>query len=247
MAAALAIVHVAFEDLGSLGTELALAGVTVDLRDASSDDLATLDFLAPDLVVVLGGPVAAYEEETYPFLRSEKAGLRARLQAKKPTLGICLGAQLMATALGARVYSGEAGKEIGWGKLKAGPGLRDQSPFADFLRSDSQVLHWHGDTFDLPEGARLLASSEKYPNQAFALGDHSLGLQFHLEVTARGLERWHVGHACELSNARIDVRALREAGRQRARELEALARPFWRGWILETLRAPLDRVAVSER
>jgi GMP synthase (glutamine-hydrolysing) len=229
---------VAFEDLGSLGTELALAGVAVDIRDACCDELASLDFVAPELVVVLGGPVGVYEEPAYPFLRHEIAGLRARLHAKKPTLGICLGAQLMAAALGARVYSSDAGKEIGWGKLKPAAGLSDEIPFAEFLRDDPHVLHWHGDTFDLPNGARLLASSEKYPHQAFALGDYGLGLQFHLEVAAHGLERWYVGHSCELAKAGIDVPALREAGRRHAPALEALARPFWRRWISQTLRPP---------
>ena len=234
MRKALVISHIAFEDLGSLEAELAQAGFAIEAREAAVGDLRELDFLAPDLVVVLGGPIGVYEEGAYPFLSVEGDALRARLILRRPTLGVCLGAQIMAAALGARVYSGAPGKEIGWGRILAADGAGAEGAFANLLRRDPHVLHWHGDTFDLPEGARRLASTMKYPNQAFALGDFALGLQFHLEVTVQGMERWYVGHAFELAKSGIDVPALRAESRVHGPALEAAARSFWGGWLQET-------------
>ena len=184
---ALAIKNVAFEDLGLIEPLLAARGFTVRYADAATDDLQALDPLAPDLLVVLGGPIGAYQEELYPFLRPELALIERRLQADRPTLGICLGSQLVARALGARVYPGSAGKEIGWAPIAlteagAGSALRHLAP------ERTPVFHWHGDTFDLPTGATRLASTAAYPNQAFRWGGHVLALQFHCEVT-EALER----------------------------------------------------------
>ena len=93
------------------------------------------------------------------------------------------------------------------------------------------MLHWHGDTFDLPHSAKLLASSDQYPHQAFSIGDHVLALQFHPEVTTKGLENWYVGHACELSHAKIDVRELRAQSVRNGAALESSAQRFWREWL----------------
>jgi GMP synthase (glutamine-hydrolysing) len=231
---ALAILHVAFEDLGSLETELLGAGFSIDVREAACVDLHEIDVLTPDLVVVLGGPIGVYEQRAFPFLQAEIDMVRARLEAERPTLGVCLGAQIMAAALGARVYPGAQGKEIAWGKLKPSAG---SGAFDEFLRRDPCVLHWHGDTFDLPPGARLLASTEKYVNQAFAIGDFALALQFHLEVTLPGLERWYVGHACELAQAGIDVSQLRAESHAHVPTLEDAARSFLRKWLKEMFTA----------
>jgi GMP synthase (glutamine-hydrolysing) len=117
MRTALAITHVAFEDLGSLGMELVQAGFNIQFIDACTANLRAFDALDPDLVIVLGGPIGIYERDAYPFLEAEILLLRARLAAKRSTLGICLGAQLMAAALGARVYPGSYGKELGWAPI----------------------------------------------------------------------------------------------------------------------------------
>lgn len=231
MIQALAIQHVAFEDLGTLGDELALRGYDVRTVEASAPQFESLDLLAPDLVVVLGGPIGVYETDAYPFLTVEIGRLRDRLARRLPTLGICLGAQLMAAALGAQVYRGTGGKEIGWSVLRPGGGARECPAMADLLAPDVQVLHWHGDTFDLPTGATHLAASELYPNQAWSLGERILALQFHPEVTAAGLERWYVGHTCELAAAGVDVTRLRAAGRQRAPALSAAAQRFFGRWL----------------
>lgn len=231
MPTALVITHVAFEDPGSLGPELLRAGYTIELLEASIANLAAIDPLAADLLVVLGGPIGVYETAAYPFVQTEIALLQARLAAQRPTLGICLGAQLMAAALGAKVYPGRAGKEIGWSPLRAGPQAARCTGFAGLLASGLSVLHWHGDTFDLPQGALHLASSALYPNQAFAIGNYALGLQFHPEVTTQGLERWYVGHASELAAAGVDIPGLRASSHVHAPLLESAARRFWQTWL----------------
>jgi len=203
---AVAIRHVYFEDLGAFDDVLRRHGYDLRYCDIGTDDVSGVDPLAPDLLIVLGGPLGAYQELDYPFLGYELALLERRLAAAQPTLGICLGAQLMARALGARVYPASA-KEIGWSELqisepgRAGP-LRHLAGVP--------VLHWHGDTFDLPEGAELLASTEICPNQAFSFGHYALACQFHPEITDLGFERWLIGHAVEIAAARgISPAALR--------------------------------------
>lgn len=217
---ALAIRHVHFEDLGAFAAPIEEQGYGITYLEAGIDDLKAVDPLAPDLLIVLGGPIGAYEEDRYPFVADEVAILERRLAAGKPTLGVCLGAQMMARALGARVYPGPA-KEIGWKPVTltadgtAGPlGHLDGVP----------VLHWHGDTFDLPDGATLLASTAVTRNQAFSWGKAALGLQFHVEATGTGLERWFIGHACEIGGVPgLSVPQLRADTARHAAGLESVA------------------------
>ena len=203
---AIAIRHVHFEDLGAFDRVLRRHGYAVGYCDAGIDDIGNVDPLAPDLLIVLGGPIGAHEESLYPFLGPELALLEHRLAAARPTLGICLGAQLIARALGARVYRARV-KEIGWSELQLSHAGRS-GPLRHF--AGIPVLHWHSDTFDLPEGAELLASTEICPNQAFGLGRHVLACQFHPEISGHGFERWLVGHAVELAaTAGVSPAALR--------------------------------------
>jgi GMP synthase (glutamine-hydrolysing) len=228
MKSALALRHVAFEDLGLLAPLLAERGLGVRYAEAPTDDLAAEDALAPDLVVVLGGPIGAYEEALYPFVRDELRLLERRLAAGKATLGICLGAQLMARALGARVYPG-ARKEIGWGALSLSPDGK-ASPLRHL--DGTRVLHWHGDTFDLPAGARRLASTELTQNQAFAWGSAALALQFHAEAAGRALERWFVGHACEIAaTPGVSVEVLRRDTHACTAALERAGRLLFAEWL----------------
>lgn len=223
----IAIRHVAFEDLGILGPLLKKAGYQVEYRDAGSFKLSDLEWLQADLVVVLGGPLGVYEVDEYPWLVDEVAGLGRRLQAERPTLGICLGAQLMAAALGAGVFPGPT-KEIGWGGLT----LTDAGA-ASALRclGTAPVLHWHGDTFDLPAGATLLASTEQYRCQAFAIGDYCLALQFHLEVAPSSIEAWLIGHAVELSQARVSPTYLRKQSAALGEEVVEAGRAVLAHWL----------------
>ncbi len=235
---ALVLTHVPFEDAGSLGDELAARGLRVQVADACTADLATLDTLSAALLVVLGGPIGVYEAASYPFLQVELSLLAARLERGLPTLGICLGAQLMAAALGAPVYPGRRGKEIGWSALQPGQDAADCPAMAELLSASIPVLHWHGDTFDLPRNAKHLAATGLYASQAWSLGGRILALQFHPEVKPEALERWYVGHACELAAARIDVPRLREEGRRFAPILHGPARRFFGRWLDGALSAP---------
>ncbi|MDG4555764.1 MAG: glutamine amidotransferase [Candidatus Competibacter sp.] len=229
MKTVLAIRHVAFEDLDAFTPVLVERGYAVRYLEAGYDDLSALDPLADALLVVLGGPIGVYEDDAYPFIHDELRVLRARLDAGRPTLGLCLGCQMIARALGARVYPGGR-KEIGWKPLTLTAAGR-KSPLAAFA-DEAPVLHWHGDTFDLPEGAELLASTDLYPNQAFAWGDHALALQFHVETTARGLERWFIGHACEIGQTPgLGVAALRADAARCAADAAALGRRCFAAWL----------------
>ncbi|HMD75960.1 MAG TPA: glutamine amidotransferase [Terracidiphilus sp.] len=228
---ALVLSHIAFEDLGTLDAPLRERGFSVESIEVSTVRFPLAQAESCELLVVLGGPIGVYEQQDYPFLKDEIACIAQRLTARKPTLGICLGAQLMAAALGARVFPGQNGKEIGWSPIQAAPNAPPPTWFAPMLNPGLSVFHLHGDTFDLPPGTLHLAKSERYENQAFAIDDFALALQFHPEVTADALESWYVGHACELHHAGIRVESLRSAARKHAPALEEAAARFWRLWL----------------
>ena len=143
-------------------------------------------------LLIMGGPMAVYEMDRYPYLRNEARLIEQAVKANKHVLGVCLGAQMVAHALGARVYAGGQ-KEIGWYKVDITPeGMKDplMSALALDGKSLARVFQWHGDTFDLPAGAVRLASSELYPNQAFRFSDRVYALQFHIEVTPKIVFDW---------------------------------------------------------
>lgn len=223
-----AIRHIGFEDLGSFAAPLREVGYDIEYIDVSDRDPATLDPLGADLVVVLGGPIGVYDHVAYPVVTGEIRLLQARLAADMPTLGICLGAQLMAAALGARVYPGVA-KEIGWSTLDL-PETAKPNPLA-MLRG-VPVLHWHGDTFDLPEGGTLLASTPICANQAFSRGPNVLGLQFHPEILGARFEHWLLGHAHELAASGIDPGTLRRDAQRHADNLERTGAAMLADWLL---------------
>jgi GMP synthase (glutamine-hydrolysing) len=227
MPTCLVLRHVAFEDLGVFADPLAARGFSFDVRQAGIDEVSDAEVLAADLLVVLGGPLGVYETTTYPWLVREIAQVGARVAAGRPTLGVCLGAQVIAAALGQRVYPGRA-KEIGWAPVTLSPAGR-AGPLA--VLDGVPVLHWHGDTFDLPPHASLLASTEVTPHQAFAIGDSVLGLQFHPEVDARAIEAWLIGHAAELSHARIDIPALRAESARVGAATAAAGRQLLEAWL----------------
>jgi GMP synthase (glutamine-hydrolysing) len=186
MKRALVIRNVDYEDLGGFEAVLSRnhAIERIDVDDAA---FATLDYLAPDLLVVMGGPMGVYERVEHPWIAGEVAGLRERIAADRPTLGICLGSQMIAAALGARVYAGPV-KEVGFAPITLNP-AGATTPLRHL--AGRPMVHWHGDTFDLPEGVELLASTSLYPHQAFRRGRNILALQFHAEMGEDPrIERW---------------------------------------------------------
>ena len=223
----LTVRHVAFEDLGILGPLIAARGYDIRYHDAGIEPLAVNSLIPFDLVVVLGGPIGVYEQDTYPFLADEIVAVAARLAGSKPTLGICLGAQMMAAALGARVAPGPV-KEIGYAPLTL-----TEAGEASVLKSlgTSPVLHWHGDNCELPAGCTLLASTAHCPVQAFARSAAQLALQFHLETEPARLEAWLVGHTVELGKAGIDPRMLRDQARSLGPALRETGRKVLSAWL----------------
>ena len=226
---AFAIRHIAFEDLGKFAQPLIDGGYSIQYVDAERVAELRAEALEADFVAVLGGPIGVYEEKEYSFLSDEIDIIGARLAQDRPTLGICLGAQLMARALGADVYPGSAGKEIGWHKVSlTADGM--SGPLRHLHGVD--ILHWHGDTFSLPASARLLGSTEKYANQAFSYGRHGLGIQFHPEVDVSCFERWLIGHACEISASGIATpSSLRDAALRHGRAAGEAGERCFREWL----------------
>jgi GMP synthase (glutamine-hydrolysing) len=224
---ALAIRHVAYEGLGILGPLLTERGYSIRYLDAGIDPIDSTALSSPDLVIVLGGPIGVYETDRYPFLIHERMAIAARLKLGKPTLGICLGAQLIAQALGAEVRS--TGRvEIGYGLLElTEPGRK--SVLADL--ESVPVLHWHGDQFEIPQGASRLAETPGFPNQAFAIGKQILGLQFHLETEPTQIERWLIGHAHELATHRLDPGKLRHEAGKFGPQLAQVASQVFGAWL----------------
>lgn len=224
----IAIRHLEFEDLGYWQETLQEAGFHVRHIDAPKATPGSIAKLDPDLLVVLGAPLGANDEADYPFLGEELALLRHRLERDLPTLGICLGAQLMARAAGAKVAEGHRA-EIGWKPLRLTE-LAMQTPLAHL--DGVPVFHWHSDVFDLPEHCLPLASTDDCPNQAMIAGRNLLGVQFHPEVTAQGLETWYVGHYRALRDPRAPgVQALREQAERHAPRLREAGERLLRDWL----------------
>jgi GMP synthase (glutamine-hydrolysing) len=223
-----AIRHVQFEDLGAFAQTLKEDGYDIRYYDAGIDDLRSPELLECDLMVVLGAPIGAYEEDKYPFLTDELAIIERRLSSGRPAMGICLGAQLFARVLGSTVYPGPA-KEIGWAPITLTTAGKQSA--ARHLEG-VPILHWHGDTFDLPVGTELLASTALCRNQAFTYGRHAIAFQFHPEASERHFERWLIGHAVEIGSVPgLSVAALRADTRKFAPESALRGRRCFSEWL----------------
>ncbi len=177
----LCLKHIAFEGPAAIaqwaqekGHELQIQPVYLNKPLPSPDQF--------DVLLVMGGPMNIYEDAKYPWLPKEKSYIRSAIAAGKPVIGICLGAQLIAHALGAQVTQAPQ-KEIGWFPLQRSTDCPETIQFGETLR----VLHWHGDTFALPKGARRIGHSEACANQGFLYRDRVLALQCHLEITRESL------------------------------------------------------------
>jgi GMP synthase (glutamine-hydrolysing) len=225
---ALALRHVHFEDLGILDPLLAERGYRVEYVDLGVQAIDIEQVDNADLLIVLGGPIGVYDTAPHPFLHASKEAIAHRLRQGRAMLGICLGAQLIAEEMGAEVLPTGA-VEIGYAPLElTAEGL--VSPLRPL--HDLPVLHWHGDAFTIPDGARHLARTPGFPNQAFAT-DTVLALQFHLEADHRMIGNWLIGHAHELHHHGIDPRTIREHARVYGPRLDAAARAAIGAWLDE--------------
>ena len=178
MKRALIVRHTPFEGAAGFRQPIEQAGYDFGRINIGDPEFASLDWLDPDLVVVMGGPMGVYERDAHPWIDREVTGIALRIAAGRPTLGVCLGSQMIAAALGAPVYPGPV-KEVGFAPVQLSEaGAR--SPLRHL--ADIPLLHWHGDTFDLPDGAERLAATDAYSNQAFRIGDSLLAVQFHPEM-----------------------------------------------------------------
>jgi GMP synthase (glutamine-hydrolysing) len=175
---ALIIRHVPYEGVAGYREPIEAAGYEVDRIDVSDPEFASLDLCKHDLLIMMGGPMGVYERDRYPWISCQLGRLAKRLEADRPTLGVCFGSQMVAAALGADVYPGPV-QEIGFHPITLAPAALD-GPLRHI--ADVPMLHWHGDTFTLPDKVELLASSHLYPHQAFRHGSNILALQFHGEM-----------------------------------------------------------------
>lgn len=176
--------HVPFEDEAHIGVWADAKGFPLT-RTAffRGDTLPPPDKI--ELLVVMGGPMGVYDENDFPWLADEKRFIGNAVSSGKKVIGICLGAQLIAAALGARVYR-NLHREIGWFPVRVLPGAAGD-PLVSLFPAEFMAFHWHGDTFDIPAGARHWAESAACPGQSFSLGNRVVALQFHLETTARSI------------------------------------------------------------
>jgi GMP synthase (glutamine-hydrolysing) len=185
--------HVPFEGLGHIETWAKTHDFTLSCtRLFDGETLPALSDI--DWLIVMGGPMGIYDHEEHPWLIAEKAFIKAAIDSGKTVLGICLGAQLMANVLGARVYPGPQ-KEIGWYPIRRSAGAPDLIP------EELTVFHWHGDTFEIPAGAIPLATSEPGINQGFVYNGNTVALQFHMETTQASMEALIENCSHELTDA----------------------------------------------
>lgn len=217
--------NVSHETAGTLECHLAEAGVQCRYFDLFSETPRQLPLDQAAALVVMGGPMSVHDVDQYPFLAAEISWIQEAVQRRLPTLGICLGSQLLAKAMGADVYS-NAMKEIGWYPLEMLPTTAEDPLFANCQATET-VFQWHGDTFDLPSGAVLLARSALCKHQAFRIGPCAWGLQFHIEMTPDMVDAWlaepgNLGELAQLDY--IDPAAIRAAASSEFPKMQQLGR-----------------------
>ncbi len=205
MPTALVLQHVAVEGPGAIGAALRRRGVTVrTLRTYAGEPVPAA--LEAEALVVMGGPMGVYEHARHPHLTDEIGLIERTLAAGRPILGTCLGSQLLAAALGARVYPNTR-KEIGWHEVELTAAADDDALWRG-IAPRFTPLHWHGDIFDLPDGAVRLARSALSPTQAYRHGANAYGLLFHLELDRAQIETWIEAFAGELVETGIAPQAI---------------------------------------
>jgi len=227
-----AIQHIGYEDLGSFEPVLKSRGFTVKYLCSRNLDYSCLYAGDADLIVVLGGPMGAYEVDKHPWIPFEIEFIRERIETGKPLMGICLGSQMIARACGADAYKGPQGKEIGWEPIAINAdGMK--TPLRHLDGALTNMMHWHGDTFDLPDGATLLASSKKYPRQAYSIGDNILAVQCHPEITESKLGLWYASQQDSIAEVGLGVDKLKADAHKFGDRLKQQTALFLNEWLDE--------------
>jgi GMP synthase-like glutamine amidotransferase len=215
--------NITSEGPGTIGDFLAQRNMPLSIIDLSRDDIPSAGGF--DTLIMLGGPMSVNDEALYPYLTQEMKLAEQFMKSGKKVFGVCLGAQLMAKALGARVFPG-AVKEIGWFDIELiGEGENDH--MMAYLAPDGKsckVFHWHGETFDIPAGAERLAKSDLYPNQAFRYGDNAYAFQFHIEVRKEMIADW-------LKDEPVDMAAVRKETEAYYPDYAARAENFYKAFF----------------
>lgn len=220
--------HVPFEGPGTLIEPLKVRGLRyreVNLYEKGAPN----DLEGCGGLIIMGGPMNVYEEAEYPFLRDEDLLIKDALAKKIPMIGVCLGAQLMAKAAGAKVFKGMK-KEIGWYPLHLTEDAGTDRAFKN-LHKEIEVFQWHGDTFEIPNGAAHLASSDLFQNQAFRINENAYAFQFHIEVTEGIIREWVAINESELKGVSdyIDSKKILGESKQKAGELRRSADLIYKG------------------
>jgi GMP synthase-like glutamine amidotransferase len=207
--------HVAFEGLGSIEEWLSANHYQVT-STRLYESIGFPEAGEIDLLIIMGGPMSVNDEKDLPWLVDEKRFVKSVIDSGKPVLGICLGAQMIADVMGATIYPNMK-KEIGWFPISS----VSATPSCFQFPKTARVFHWHGETFDLPKGAVLLASSQACVNQAFQLGFNVIGLQFHLETTPESLNQITANCADELVEGEF-IQTVREMKSASAKDFELI-------------------------
>lgn len=227
MADVLVLQHAAEEDLGSIATVFAYRRHRFRYVRAYAGEVVPPRLDAHGLVV-MGGPQSVYERDRYPWIADELRLINEALDAEKPVLGICLGSQLLAAALGANVYPGRR-KEIGWFPVQLHPDMHRDPLFGDIGRTFT-AFHWHGDVFDLPKNAASLGHSAVTLHQGFRFGRNAYGVLFHLEVTAEQVTSMLGAFGGEVTAAGADAAGIAAEAARHLPDLQALGAGVFDAW-----------------
>ena len=228
MSEIIAIQHMACETPGTIAEALGRKGVSIRTVRIFENQPVPKEIKDADGLVIMGGPMGVYEQDRHPFLRQEIELIRAAVQEDKPVLGVCLGSQLLAAALGAKVTKGKK-KEIGWHPVRL-TGAAHGDPLWSGIEASFTAFHWHGDVFDLPSGAVSLASSDLTAHQAFYYGRNAYGILFHMEVTEGIIAEMVRTFSDELREAGIDGRGIVAKAEDHLPRLQKIGRTVFDRW-----------------
>lgn len=226
--------HVECETIGSIAELLHAKDLSVRIIRLFDDQPAPSTLDSSSGLIVMGGPMGVYDQERFPYLTDERRLIEATVRANKPVLGICLGSQLLAAALGAAVKPSGT-QEIGWHAVTLASAAKND-PLWSEIPTTFMALHWHGDVFELPAGAELLASSAMTPHQAFRYGKNAYGLLFHLEVTADSIERMADSFPDDLKKVGLTRTSLIEQSQRHLPGLRSIGEKVFGRWVAEVAR-----------